>query len=116
MKPEESIYFANCEIFKRNLVKSYGACPIEIFERQTSEVPDEEETAESTHKTIQIESKSEIQNVPSRKKTYPDIILDFSAVNYVDTNGVNILMNIVEDFKKIGVSVYVCQAQGSVFL
>jgi MFS superfamily sulfate permease-like transporter len=111
-KPEESIYFANCEIFKKRLVKSYGACPIEIFEKQTSEIPEEDESDESAKKRIQIESA--IRNVPVKSKMYPDIILDFSAVNYVDTNGISIITNIVEDFRKIDVSVYICQAQGAV--
>lgn len=42
----------------------------------------------------------------------PDLILDFSAVNYVDTNGAKIVQMIVEDFKKINVFVYICQCQG----
>ncbi len=43
----------------------------------------------------------------------PDIILDFSAVNYIDTNGVKMIQQIIEDFKKCNVFVYICQSQGN---
>ena len=43
----------------------------------------------------------------------PDIILDFSAVNYIDTNGVKMIAQIIEDFKKCNVFVYICQSQGN---
>ena len=46
---------------------------------------------------------------------YPDIILDFSSVYYIDTNGVNMLKQLISDYKKIGVTLYICQAQGICF-
>ena len=41
----------------------------------------------------------------------PDIILDFSAVNYIDTNGVKTLQHILEDYEKAGIFVYICNFQ-----
>ena len=49
-------------------------------------------------------------------KPSPDLILDMSAVNYVDTNGVKCIAQIVEDFKKMNVSVYLCESQGRFML
>ena len=48
----------------------------------------------------------------SAEPANPDLILDFSAVNYIDTNGVRMIQQIIEDFSKIGVTVYICEAQG----
>lgn len=40
-----------------------------------------------------------------------DFILDFSAVNYIDTNGIQIVEELVEDFKQLGAFVYICGPQ-----
>lgn len=42
-----------------------------------------------------------------------DFILDFSAVNYIDTNGIQIVEELIEDFKHLGVFVYICRPQES---
>lgn len=42
-----------------------------------------------------------------------DFILDFSAVNYIDTNGIQIVEELIEDFKHLGVFVYICHPQES---
>lgn len=41
----------------------------------------------------------------------PDLVLDFSAVNYIDTNGVRKLVQIIEDYKSNKIFVYICCAQ-----
>lgn len=42
-----------------------------------------------------------------------DFILDFSAVNYIDTNGIQAIEELVDDFASLGVFVYICQPQES---
>ena len=42
-----------------------------------------------------------------------DFILDFSAVNYIDTNGIQVVEELIDDFKNIGVFVYICRPQES---
>lgn len=85
-KLEHSLYFANCEIFQKNLYNLYGFSPLDL------------------------EKKSVDLNLVSANE--PDIILDFSAVNYIDTNGIKILQDLIEDFKKVNVYVYICRFQG----
>lgn len=89
-KLEHSLYFANCEIFQKNLYNLYGFSPLDL------------------------EKKSVDLNLVSANE--PDIILDFSAVNYIDTNGIKILQELIEDFKKVNVYVYICRFQGKLVL
>jgi anti-anti-sigma regulatory factor len=42
----------------------------------------------------------------------PDIILDFSAVNYIDTNGVKAVQQLIEYYKSKDIHVYICNSQG----
>ena len=51
------------------------------------------------------------KNLLSLVNKVPDLILDFSAVNYVDTNGVNQLKLIIDDYKSSNIFVYICGAQ-----
>ena len=46
----------------------------------------------------------------NQSKVY--LILDFSAVNYVDTNGVKMIQQLIQDLKKNNVFIFICQAQG----
>ena len=88
-KVQHSIYFVNCEHFKKRLFKSYGFSPVDALLDKKLD-PGNEELV----------------------KTNADIILDFSAVNYIDTNGVKSVKEIVDDFKRIRISVYICEPQG----
>ena len=40
------------------------------------------------------------------------LILDFSAVNYIDTTGVKTILQLIQDLKDKNVFIYICQAQG----
>ena len=93
-KVQNSIYFVNCENFKSELYKSYGFSPDE--------------------KLLSLNSNDEENKNCLPNKRDPDIILDFSAVNYLDTNGIKTLKEIVEDFKKVNVFVYICEPQGKI--
>lgn len=87
---EHSIYFANCEVFQTKLYEFYSP----IKPAQNSQLP---------------ESENNLLNLINKEL---DLILDFSAVNYIDTNGVKKLKQIIDDYKSNGVFVYICSAQG----
>ena len=89
-KVQNSIYFVNCENFQNSLYKKYGFSPID-----------------------KILSAAKNKSKIDESSIDPDIILDFSAVNYIDTNGIKTLQQIIEDFKKINVFVYICEPQGN---
>lgn len=88
LKLEHSLYFANCEIFQSNLYRN---------------IP-------PTESVQPAESGNNLMNYSNKEQ---NLVLDFSAVNYVDTNGVNKLKQIVEDYKSNDIFVYICSAQES---
>ena len=97
-KPQGAIYFANCDNFQKKLFKMCGYSPIERLMDQKLKKEAEEEVDDS----LELEEKNRD----------PDIILDFSGVNYVDTNGVKMITQLVGDFDKVGVTLYICEPQG----
>ncbi len=117
-KIEHSIYFSNCEFFHENFYKKYGylchnehVVLIEKMERRRQLVI-HDLNGDSVNETTALNRfVAEYHHSP-----LPDVILDFSAVNYVDTNGIKMLCNLLEDFKKIDVFIYICQPQGKLWI
>lgn len=102
LKPQRSIYYVNCDDFQKQIFKLYGLNPLK--RKISKELPQ-----------LEIFIDGDNLNEQAISFTDPDIILDFSAVNYIDTNGVNMLLQIVNDFKKINIMVYICEAQGTIY-
>ena len=90
-RAQRSIYYVNCENFQEQLYVKIGFSPNERLLKMNN--VKEEEFNED-----------------------PDVILDLSGVSYVDTTGVKLLQQLVEDFGKIGVCFYICEAHGKMFL
>jgi anti-anti-sigma regulatory factor len=112
------LHFSNCESFKKKLFKTYGFSPLEktsssspISSTKTSTQAKLISSDSTNNNLNQIEANNQNETLLSLDKD-PDIILDFSAVNYIDTNGVKTLHHIIEDYKKVDVFVYVCNFQG----
>ncbi len=109
---EQSIYFSNCEFFHENFYKKYAYLThnehlvlIEKFSKNHHlNTPESEMRNEAVIKHSNL------------LKSLPDVIMDFSAVNYIDTNGVKILANLIDDFRKIDVFICICQPQGLLFI
>ena len=114
-KVQRSIYFSNCENFHSTLFKYYGTCEddklnIEVNGPEGKDNPNFESRNVAMSSINGDKFMIEIPKQNQYKK--PDMILDFSAVNYIDTNGVKSLMQVIEDLKKMNVNVYICEAQG----
>ncbi len=97
----------NCEKFKEELLNRYN-----------SSLSDTQSDLAMTNPMFELPeinagSSQDIVNLESEK---PNLILDFSAVNYIDTNGVKMVEQIIEDFSKINVTVYICEGQGIIKL
>ena len=59
---------------------------------------------------------SDVNDEEDTKKKYFSehcLILDLSAVNYIDTNGMKMLLQLINDYKKVSVNVYLCNPQGN---
>ena len=113
-KIETSIYFANCENVKKKLLKACGFNSMEkLFEAQKKtslEINVSHENGYAKDEN-QIDLKKIEKNTNNQK-----LIIDFSAVNYIDTNGVKMLLDIVESMKKANIFVYICSPQGIEFI
>jgi MFS superfamily sulfate permease-like transporter len=114
-KIQNSIYFINCQSFQLKIYKKYGRSPLDLQRQQnflqqpmneTSSNPTQHETRLAVSYNNDIES-----NDNSRSLLLENIILDFSAVNYVDTSGVKAIRQLIVDYKKVGVSVFICRFQ-----
>ncbi|RNA14247.1 solute carrier family 26 member 6-like [Brachionus plicatilis] len=98
---KHSIYFANCHTFQDHLYKTYGFRP---------------------QKKNLIDKKNSISNISglaeemNGERRYQDIVLDFSGVNYVDTNGMQVIRQVVDDYKCFDIHVLICEAQDIVIL
>ncbi len=110
-KIQRSIYFANTEYLQKTLFKMYGYSPNSKAQvNKEFELKVVEEPATGSE-----EPSSDVSFTTVVARPDPDLILDMSAVNYVDTNGVKCIQQIIEDFKKINVTVYLCESQGKLF-
>lgn len=76
-----------------------------ISTNENTESPTMSELTESSH--------AEFECVSAKNAS---IVLDFSAVNYVDSNAVKAIFELVEDFKKVKVFIYICAPQGKLTL
>ncbi|CAF0735662.1 unnamed protein product [Brachionus calyciflorus] len=98
-KIEHSIYFANCHAFQDHLYKTYGFSPLKKILKEVSD--------------SSCVNSSKSSNMLILDNRDPDIILDFSSVNYVDTNGMQVIQQIIDDYKKVDIYVCICEAQES---
>ncbi len=100
-KIQTSLYYINCGRFLKQLYKLYGLNPIDKF--RVKQNYDNQKIINNKSSQFNLEDDT----------TESDIILDFSAINYCDTNGVKTVEQIIEDFEKINVVVLICSPQSN---
>lgn len=113
-KIENSIYFATAESFKSNIIKRYEkTLELKVIEEDlnnsNSSTVSNENRKNSGSISISIENSTDEYFNLSK---LPDIILDFSAVNYIDTNGIKAVQQLIEYYIAKDVHVYICNSQG----
>jgi MFS superfamily sulfate permease-like transporter len=122
IKLQRSLYFANCEAFKENLFKICQYSPYDKAETiKRNKINDKKKelvnSAVSTSTvmvTMTTRDDTFIEEVEDEfSAREQDIIIDMSAVNYIDTNAIKILVELVDIYKKIDVKLCFCGAQGS---
>jgi MFS superfamily sulfate permease-like transporter len=113
-KIEQSIYFSNCEFFHENFYKKYDELSHSEHVVLIEKMGGRWMQATVRHSGGKVTETTALNNEEADQSdsSLPDCVLDFSAVNYVDTNGVKMLANLIEDFEKINVYIYICQPQG----
>ena len=104
---ESSIYFVTSDSFKSNIIRKYD----KLFTKETE--------LKMQTKNVSVElgptEGSESRELKMVSKATPDIILDFSAVNYVDTNGVKAIRQLIDHFSNRSINVFICGPQGSFY-
>lgn len=132
-KIEHSIYFANCTMFAKNIYKLNRLEPSKrvlnsVLHKQSpnrnlnhacingTKLSLASETSEATvdesrPNLTTVDMLVDLNHNDDFKRG--DFILDFSAVNYVDTNGIQVIEELIDDFKHLGVFIYICQPQES---
>lgn len=101
-KAQRSIYYVNCDKFQEQLFEKCGFSPIDRLRERDLKLKN----------PLNVNTE---EGIDTKGLSDPDIILDFSAVNYIDTSGVKLLHQLIIDFKKIDVTVYICESQGKIF-
>ena len=116
MRYESSLYYANVENFIYKIKKLSDINPNELIQkiqRKKLEALRIKKLMEKNKKQVSyfdevIASNEEDLNrrISDILKTVPvkDIVIDFSCINYVDSMGVNAIIQLNECFKEIGVT------------
>lgn len=119
---EAPIYYANQSLFKKSLYKRVGLNPArEKAQRLKSEKIKQRETGgapgvQSGEKTCE---KNDVEAVPSVLEEKPSrsarsLVIDCSAVLFLDTAGVSALKEVRRDYGDVGVEVILTQCNTSV--
>ena len=103
---QSAIYFANCERLKKLLEKRVKRLETEVRR-------DSLESYATTKDLIGPDSSHEGSSDVYTLQKY--LLLDFAAVNHIDTDGIMMLKQLIEDYKARKIAVYICQFQGSIF-
>lgn len=119
---EAPIYYANQSLFKKSLYKSVGLNPVkEKAQRLKSKKNKQQEVGET--------SKMEPENKACEKndveasaamldgtssKSVRSLVLDCSAILFLDTAGVNTLKEVRKDYREVGVDIILTRCNPSV--
>lgn len=112
-KIQSSIYFANSEKLKRQMETAASqAHSANKRNWQLTHI----ESFNATKDLIEPTENEELNNIstsPNQAEAETKhIIFDMAAVNQLDSDGVKMLEQLVQDFKAKNISVYFCQFQG----
>ena len=111
-KIESSIYFANCKTVKKKLLKAAGFSSMDALFKAQNQYAIASNGVKKENGNANADNQIKIENI-SEKNSIPKLIIDFSAVNYLDTNGIKMILDVIETLKKAGVFVYICSPQGN---
>ncbi|CAF0955390.1 unnamed protein product [Brachionus calyciflorus] len=112
---EESIYYANVDNFKYKIIKLSGVNPANVLKSIKKQKDIQEKLAKKAHEAgfDDLESQMNPDNIHNAIKL-KNIILDFSCVNYIDSQGVNSVIQLYEIYKEIGVKLHLTYCKQTV--
>lgn len=113
---EESIYYANVDNFKYKIVKLSGVNPTEILASVKKQKDIQLKLAKKANQAgiEQVESQTNQNDILNNLKL-KNVIIDFSCVNYVDSQGVNAILQLHEIYQEIGVKIHLTYCKREFF-
>lgn len=120
------IYYANQSLFKKSLYKCVGLDPVkektqrikfkknnqqkEVVENQNVKPEEKEEAL----KEVEAAATATLMNDKNSSRSLRSIVMDCSAILFLDTAGVNALKEVQKDYGELGVKVVLAQCSTSV--
>lgn len=110
-KIQSSVYFANCEKLKKLIERAIEPKDVGDNETITNAVEPYIATTDLIEGDVAARNNVNLQMEPPVKY----LIFDFSAVYHMDTDGIKMFKQLMDDLKVKHVTVYICQFQGILF-
>ncbi|KAM6923575.1 sulfate transporter [Xenentodon cancila] len=118
---EAPIYYANQGLFKKSLYKRVGLDPArEKTRRMKFKKSKQQETGQKmtseTYGEKEVEGAANVTFIPDKKSSRDlrSLVIDCSAVLFLDTAGVNALKEVRKDYGELGIEVVLVQCNTSV--
>lgn len=117
---EAPLYYANQSMFKKSLYKCVGLDPVKEKTRRLKikkkKSKQQEGVADATNMKSEKEDEATatVTLMPDEKSSLRSIVIDCSAVLFLDTAGVNALKEVRKDYGELGVKVVLAQCNTSV--
>ncbi|XP_038555598.1 LOW QUALITY PROTEIN: sulfate transporter [Micropterus salmoides] len=118
------IYYANQSLFKKSLYRCAGFDPVKEKTRRIKfkkknklqgEVPNmKSEEKEHAGKDDEVDSGATITLMLNKKYSLRSLVIDCSAILFLDTAGVNALKEVSKDFGELGIKVVLAQCNATV--
>lgn len=118
------IYYANQSMFKKSLYKCVGLDPVKgktqrikfmKKKKNNQQQQEEEEVARVPNMKPESDGKEEGATVTLMKpRSFRSVVIDCSAVLFLDTAGVNALKEVRKDYAELGIRVVLAQCNTSV--
>ncbi|XP_053319356.1 sulfate transporter [Spea bombifrons] len=107
---EAPLYYVNKQCFKSALYKKTGVDPVLVATEQKKKAKKKEKLQKQEGiietKNFQIDTVQQLYNEPVPFHT---LIVDCSAMQFIDTAGLNTLKEVLKDYKNIGIRVLLAQ-------
>ncbi|KAG8578603.1 hypothetical protein GDO81_010556 [Engystomops pustulosus] len=112
---EAPLYYVNKHCFKSALYKCVGVDPILVAsaEKKAAKKQEKLKKKEGFIET-NLEPVETVQRLYQEKMTLHSIIIDCSAIHFIDTAGLNTLKEVLKDYGDIGIHLLLAQCSSSV--
>lgn len=109
------LYYANKESFLKSLYKAVGVEPfLELTKRRKAEKKAKEMSSKQAKTNGEINNTDVFVGIVQRHLEFHTIVLDCSAIAFIDSTGLGTFKSLVKEYKDIGVSVVLASCNTSV--